>query len=137
VRLNVIASIDGATAVAGVSGGLDGSADQALFAVLRLQADIVLVAAGTVRAENYGRMEVPVAVISRSSRLDWDSSFFSAATAQPIVATVSEAPVVERKKAADPADVIIAGERDVDLEAALGGLAERGSPGRSPRAARA
>ena len=86
---------------------------------------------------HYGRMEVPVAVISRSSRLDWDSSFFSAATAQPIVATVSEAPVVERKKAADPADVIIAGERDVDLEAALGGLAERGSPGRSPRAARA
>jgi len=35
VRLNMIASIDGATAVAGVSGGLGGPADQALFAVLR------------------------------------------------------------------------------------------------------
>ena len=33
VRLNMIASIDGATAVAGVSGGLGGPADQALFAV--------------------------------------------------------------------------------------------------------
>jgi hypothetical protein len=48
VRLNMIASIDGATAVAGLSGGLGGPADQALFAVLRSQADIVLVAAGTV-----------------------------------------------------------------------------------------
>jgi riboflavin biosynthesis pyrimidine reductase len=44
----MIASIDGATAVAGLSGGLCGPADQALFAVLRSQADIVLVAAGTV-----------------------------------------------------------------------------------------
>jgi RibD C-terminal domain len=48
VRLNMIASIDGATAVAGLSGGLGGPADQALFAVLRSQADIVLVTAGTV-----------------------------------------------------------------------------------------
>lgn len=54
VRLNMIASVDGATAVAGVSGGLGGAADQALFAVLRSQADVVLVAAGTIRAEHYG-----------------------------------------------------------------------------------
>jgi len=54
VRLNMIASIDGATALAGVSGGLGGPADQALFAEVRSQADIVLVAAGTVRAEHYG-----------------------------------------------------------------------------------
>jgi hypothetical protein len=39
VRLNMIASIDGATAVAGLSGGLGGPADQALFAVLRGQED--------------------------------------------------------------------------------------------------
>ena len=45
VRLNMIASIDGATAVAGLSGGLGGPADQALFAVLRSHADVVLVAA--------------------------------------------------------------------------------------------
>jgi hypothetical protein len=40
----MIASMDGATAVAGLSGGLDGVADRALFAVLRSQADDVLVA---------------------------------------------------------------------------------------------
>ena len=122
----MIASIDGATAVAGVSGGLGGPADQALFAVLRSQADVVLVAAGTVRAEHYGPLAVPMAVLSRSCRLDWDSLLFTAAITPPIVVTVAEAPALERKKAADLADVIIAGERDVDLAAALGALAERG-----------
>ncbi|HET9972989.1 MAG TPA: dihydrofolate reductase family protein [Streptosporangiaceae bacterium] len=126
VRLNMIASIDGATAVAGLSGGLGGPADHALFAVLRAQADVVLVAAGTVRAEHYGPSEVPVAVISRSCRLDWDSPFFTDAITPPIVITVAKAPALERKKAADLAEVIIAGEQDVDLAAALGALAERG-----------
>jgi riboflavin biosynthesis pyrimidine reductase len=126
VRLNMIASIDGATAVAGLSGGLGGPADQALFAVLRSQADVVLVAAGTIRAEHYGPLKLPVAVISRSCRLDWDSPFFTAAIAPTIVITVAEAPASERKKAADLAEVIVAGERDVDLAVALGAMAERG-----------
>jgi len=68
VRLNMIASIDGATAIAGVSGGLGGPADQALFAVLRRQADVVLVAAGTVRAEHYGPLDVPVALGALAER---------------------------------------------------------------------
>ena len=126
VRLNMIASIDGATAVAGVSGGLGGPADQTVFAALRSHAEVVLVAAGTVRAEHYGPIGLPIAVVSRSCRLDWDSPLFTAANAQPIVVTVAGAPVAERKKAADLADVIIAGERDVDLAEALDALAARG-----------
>jgi riboflavin biosynthesis pyrimidine reductase len=126
VRLNMIASIDGATALDGLSGGLGGPADQALFAVLRSRADIVLVAAGTVRAEHYGPLGLPVAVVSRSCRLDWDSEFFTAAAAQPIVITVADAAATDRKKAADVAEVVVAGERDVDLAVALGALAERG-----------
>ena len=126
VRLNMIASIDGATAVAGVSGGLGGQADQELFAVLRSKADIVLVAAGTVRAEHYGPLGLPVAVVSRSCRLDWDSPFFTAATVKPIVITVAGAAAADRGKAEELAEVIIAGERDVDLTATLGTLAERG-----------
>ena len=39
---------------------------------------------------------------------------------------MAEAPAPERKKAAGVADVIIAGDRDVDLAAALGALAGRG-----------
>jgi 5-amino-6-(5-phosphoribosylamino)uracil reductase len=64
--------------------------------------------------------------LPRSCRLDWDSPFFTAAIAPPIVITVAEAPARERKKAADLADVTIAGEQDVDLAAALGALADRG-----------
>ena len=73
------------------------------------QADIVLVAAGIVRAEHYGALELPVAVISRSCRFGWDLPFFTVAIAQPIVVAVAEAPVLEFKKVADLADVIIVG----------------------------
>jgi RibD C-terminal domain len=89
VRLNMIASVDGATTVAGVSGGLGGGADHELFALLRSLADVVLVAAGTVRAEGYGPSRVPVAVVTRSCRLDWESPFFTAPVARPIVVTVA------------------------------------------------
>jgi hypothetical protein len=97
VRLNMIASIDGATAVAGVSGGLGGPADQALFAVLRSQADVVLVAAGTVRAEHYGPLDVPVAVARDTPTLAASlpivqlrpGSACSAAIARPVMGSAS------------------------------------------------
>jgi riboflavin biosynthesis pyrimidine reductase len=126
VRLNMIASLDGATAVAGVAGGLGGKADQALFALLRSLADVVLVAAGTVRAERYGPSTVPVAVVTRSCRLDWDSRFFTAALARPLVVTVATAPAEARARAAEVADVVVAGEHDVDLASAVGALGSRG-----------
>jgi riboflavin biosynthesis pyrimidine reductase len=126
VRLNMIASLDGATAVAGVAGGLGGKADQALFALLRSLADVVLVAAGTVRAERYGPSSVPIAVVTRSCRLDWDSRFFSAQVARPLVVTVATAPAEARARAAEVADVVVAGEHDVDLVEAVGALGARG-----------
>ena len=51
VRLNMIASIDGAIAVDGTSGAVGGDPDRRVYAALRSLADIVLVAAGTARAE--------------------------------------------------------------------------------------
>jgi riboflavin biosynthesis pyrimidine reductase len=126
VRLNMIASVDGATTLAGVSGGLGGRADQALFAVLRSLADVVLVAAGTVRAEGYGPSSTPVAVVSRSLRLDWAAPFFTDQLARPLVVTVAGAPPDRLARAAEVAEVLVAGERDVDLAAALAALGERG-----------
>ena len=49
----MIASVDGGTAVAGVSGGLGNRDDHAVFAALRQAADGVLVGLGTVVAEEY------------------------------------------------------------------------------------
>jgi 5-amino-6-(5-phosphoribosylamino)uracil reductase len=126
VRLNMIASVDGATTLAGVSGGLGGPADQALFAVLRSLADVVLVAAGTVRAERYGPSSTPVAVVSRSLRLDWAAPFFTDQLARPTVVTVAQAPPDGLARAAEVAEVLVAGERDVDLAAAVAALGERG-----------
>src|SRR5580658_1525233 len=54
VRLNMIASVDGAATVDGRSGQLGGPPDKAVFATLRSLADVVMVGAGTMRAEGYG-----------------------------------------------------------------------------------
>src|SRR6266550_232662 len=126
VRLNMIASVDGAVSVEGTSGQLGGPADHRLFAVLRGSADVVLVAAGTLRAEHYGPSAVPIAIVSRSCRLDWTAPLFTAAIARPIVITVTGAPVRERSRAAEVADVLIAGDQDVDLGQAIRRLADYG-----------
>ena len=144
VRLNMIASVDGATSVKGVSGTLGGPADHNVFFAMRGAADAVLVAAGTVRAEEYGppvlsaevqqgrrnRGQAPVpfiAVVSRQCNLDWSSPFFTKATERPMVVTVSDAPADRRAQAADVADVVIAGELDVDLRLAVRAMGERGA----------
>lgn len=127
VRLNMIASVDGSTAVDGLSGGLGGPADRKVFAALRSLADVVLVAAGTVRAENYGPANLPIAVVSGTLRLDWDTPFFTAATHRPIVVTHRWAPPDEAMRASKVADVVVAGEhREVDLAVAVNRLGERG-----------
>jgi 5-amino-6-(5-phosphoribosylamino)uracil reductase len=143
VRLNMIVSVDGGTSWGGVSGALGGPADKQLFSVLRSLADVVLVAAGTMRAEGYGPAVLPapvqearrvrgqtavppIAVVSRSCNLDWDSPFFTAASERPIVITVTDAPADGRARAAEVADVIEAGRGDVDFTAAMRDLAARG-----------
>src|SRR5947199_10649134 len=54
VLVNMIATVDGATAVEGRSGGLGGPADKLVFQAIRAVSDAILVGAGTVRAESYG-----------------------------------------------------------------------------------
>jgi riboflavin biosynthesis pyrimidine reductase len=126
VRLNMISSGDGSTAVGGLSGGLGGPADHRVFAALRSLADVVLVASGTVRAETYGPAALPIAVVSGSLRLDWDTPFFTAATRRPLVVTHRRAPAADAIRASRVADVVVAGESEVDLARAVEQLGERG-----------
>jgi riboflavin biosynthesis pyrimidine reductase len=65
-------------------------------------------------------------VVTRSLRLDWDAPFFTAQLARPLVVTVAQAPPDQLARAAAVADVIVAGDRDVDLAAALAALGDRG-----------
>lgn len=143
VRVNMITSADGAASLQGQTAGLGGTTDHAVSAVLRSLADVILVGAGTLRAESYGpaRLEsaartrregwglpsVPaIAVLTRSCRLDWQSSFFSDAEERPLVLTTSSAAAADLDRAATVAEVIVAGEATVDLALALRGLADRG-----------
>jgi riboflavin biosynthesis pyrimidine reductase len=54
VRLNMISSVDGAAALAGLSGGLGDRGDREVFAALRAHADAVVVGMSTASAERYG-----------------------------------------------------------------------------------
>lgn len=60
VRGVMVSSLDGAaTGSGGRSGELSDAADRRLFGALRALADVVLVGAGTVRAEGYADVQVP------------------------------------------------------------------------------
>jgi riboflavin biosynthesis pyrimidine reductase len=143
VRLNMIASVDGAAYLDDRSGALGGPADKALFATLRSLADVVLVGAATVRAERYGPARLddaardrriawgiapvpPIAVVSRRCRLDWEAPFFRDAVERPLVLTAASADEADRRRAAQVADVVVAGDTGVDLAAAVAVLGERG-----------
>lgn len=146
LRANMVASLDGAATVDGRSGGLSGEADEQVFAMLRALADVILVGAGTARAEGYrpvrpdsegrrwswlreGRTpSAPIAVITRALDLDTDGPLIAGAPphARTIVITTESAPQQRRTAAARTAEVVVAGEASVDLKAAVDALAERG-----------
>lgn len=51
---NMVASVDGAIAIDGLSGALGGEPDRVVFRAVRASCDWIVVAAGTARAERYG-----------------------------------------------------------------------------------
>ena len=118
--------------VAGKSAGLSSEADRALFHLLRSLCDVVLVGAGTVRTENYGGAKLvhghapPIAVVSKSLDLDESSRLFRDTSVRPIIVTCAASPNEVRARLSDIADVVVAGDADVDIRAALDTLAERG-----------
>src|SRR5688572_21269902 len=54
--LNMVTTADGRATIGGRSGPIGNKADQDLFHALRTRFDAVMVGAGTLRAENYGRL---------------------------------------------------------------------------------
>jgi riboflavin biosynthesis pyrimidine reductase len=143
VRANMIASVDGAGSVNGRSGGLSGEADRLVFWVLRSLADVILVGAGTARAEKYrlarqgqiwtalrqGRPPAPpIAVVTRDLDLNLDGPLLAgpAGQARTILLTTQAAPAARRAAAAARADVILAGPDSVTPAAAVDALAARG-----------
>jgi riboflavin-specific deaminase-like protein len=56
VGVNMVTTLDGRIAIGGRSGPIGDEADRELFHGLRTQADAVMVGAGTIRTERYGRI---------------------------------------------------------------------------------
>jgi riboflavin-specific deaminase-like protein len=54
--VNMVTTADGRVTIGGRSGPIGNAADQDLFHALRTRVDAVMVGAGTLRAENYGRL---------------------------------------------------------------------------------
>jgi riboflavin biosynthesis pyrimidine reductase len=141
LRVNFIASADGAATVGGLSGGLHGPGDKEIFDSLRMVCDALIVGSGTVKAENYdalrltpearawrtahGLAEFPfMVIVTRSADLNLDQLVFADAPIPPIVVTTTRAPV---GKLAGHAEVLAFGDDEVDLAAAVAALHERGA----------
>lgn len=143
VRAVFVSSADGAATLDGKAGGLGNKTDKRIFALQRCLGDVVLVGAGTVRIEGYGPMKTypewahvrgerpptpPVAVVSADLDLDPAAPLFTDAPphARTIVITCAAAPADRREALSAVADVIVVGDRIVDLAAAIDMLAARG-----------
>jgi riboflavin biosynthesis pyrimidine reductase len=120
VLVNMVSSVDGSvTTEDGVSGGLGGPGDKAVFRALRALADVVLVGAGTVRAERYRpRPGVRLAVVTASAELDWTWPLWTDPGTTVVTTNAAVVP--------DGVRVIRAGNGQVDLAAALQALGEVG-----------
>jgi riboflavin-specific deaminase-like protein len=144
VRVNFIAALDGAISVEGRSGGLGSDGDRRVFRVLRALADAVLVGAGTAAAEGYrpiapdspvgvlrtrlGRPAVaPLVIVSRRASLAPDDRLVTDAVAPTLLVTCA-AGDPDRRAALSAAgvEVLVCGDDEVDLAAAVRTLADRG-----------
>lgn len=109
----MVTTPDSWTEMEGRSAPLGGPEDHSLFLALRGDADLVLVGAGTVRAEGYGPPSRPglrVAVVSASLDLDPQSALFSEGAG--FVVTTTDA-------AETDVETVRAGTGSVDLAGAL------------------
>lgn len=140
VLANMVTSLDGAATLDGRSGGLGGPGDRAAFGAIRAVADVIVVGAGTVRAEGYrppraadavqaarvarGQGPLPrIAIVSGRLDLDPGAEVFGAG--DPLVVTHAGADGARRAALGAVAEIVEAGATNVDPAAALAALAER------------
>lgn len=141
VMANMVMSVDGAYAVEGRSGGLGSPGDRTVFHRLRGAADVILAAAGTVRAERYRRphsddatatrrvaqglaRDPRLVVVSASLHLPDDLPLLDGPGVPPLVLHPEDAQMDAVPHGVELRAVGSGGS--VDLDAALAGLARDG-----------
>lgn len=134
VRVSFVASTDGAMSVDGRSAGLGSPADRRVFLLQRRLADVILVGAGTARAENYGGARTPtrgrdtpppIAVVTGSADLDPAGRLFTDTQVPPIVLTLASVPAERRELLTAAGGDVVALER-LTPDLVLAELARRG-----------
>lgn len=150
LRANMVSTLDGAaTGPDGRTGSINNEADRLVFGLLRALSDVVVVGAGTARAEGYGRPQPPrahlaalrdgrppaptLAVVSRTANLPLQLA------ARPDRAGLGEVMLVTCEAASPEAlaaaraalgrdRVLVVGEEGVDPVALVDRLVARGLP---------
>jgi riboflavin-specific deaminase-like protein len=132
VAMNFAATVDGRATIGGVSGPIGSDADTAMLANLRTRFDAVMIGAGTMRAERYGRLvrseerrarreqiglaaDPLMVIISGRLDLPWDAPLFTDGSGRVLIFTASAA---EPPSTATPLE-LVRYEGFVDLAAAL------------------
>lgn len=142
VRANMVSTLDGkAQGPNGLSGGISPVADKLVFHHLRSTADVVLVGAGTVRAENYGPLpstdaqQTPprLAIVSGQLNLDANDRIFSQARefpqdpmARPLVLTTAKAPSEKRAELESVAQIVDCAPAQINGAAIVDALVQLG-----------
>jgi len=150
VAMNFAATVDGRATIGGVSGPIGSATDTKMLARLRTRFDAVMIGAGTMRAERYGRIAAkpetraererlglhpdPLMVIV-SGRLDlpWDAPLFTAGGGRVLILTAADeqppetATPVETVRHADGID-LGAALRHLRAEAGIRALICEGGP---------
>ena len=136
ILLNMVNSVDGFISFEGRAGGLSGSADRNIYQIIRGLADIILVGAGTVRAENYKAPKTPegklaefresrgqekrprIAVLSGELNLNPDMGLFAERHPEdkpPLIYTKSESLEKNRSQFATSSEIIDFPEEELNV----------------------
>ena len=126
----MVMTLDGSIAGSdGLSKSISSPADRALFGQLRRPAEVILVGASTVRAENYRPAPIPLAIVSSTLNLPANLALFAEATTQTPRSLVLTSQVAIDAAPSDLAgriDLIACGAQKVDPRTAIDALAARG-----------
>jgi riboflavin-specific deaminase-like protein len=105
--MNFAATVDGRATIGGVSGPIGSDADTAMLAGLRTRFDAVMIGAGTMRAERYGRLvsnpekrerreqlglpgEPLMVIVSGRLDLPWDAPLFTDSGGRVLIFSASD-----------------------------------------------
>ncbi len=135
VFTNFALTVDGHATIDGRSGAIGSDVDTAMLVALRTHPDAVMIGAGTLRAEGYGRVVADPAkrelrerrgltpdplmvVVSNRLEIPWDAPLFTAGAGEVLILTASDR---EAPETATPVEIVRHPNR-VDLVGALGEL---------------